>query len=55
MDLLDRLLGTHDAWTTRQLLGRCRELTDEQLDHEFEIGHRTVRATLLHMIRNVEG
>ncbi len=53
MDLLDRLLG-HDAWTTHQLLLQCRDLTDEQLDREFDIGHRTVRATLLHVIRNVE-
>jgi uncharacterized damage-inducible protein DinB len=53
MDLLDRLLG-HDAWTTRRLLLRCRELTDEQLDREFDIGHRTVRATLAHIVRNVE-
>jgi uncharacterized damage-inducible protein DinB len=53
MDLLDRLLG-HDAWTTRRLLLCCRDLTDEQLDQEFDIGHRTVRATLLHIIRNME-
>ena len=53
MDLLDRLLG-HDAWTTRQLLGRCRDLSDEQLDREFDMGHRTVRATLAHIVRNVE-
>ena len=53
MDLLDRLLG-HDAWTTRQLLDRCEGLTEAQLDQEFDIGHRTVRATLLHIIRNVE-
>jgi uncharacterized damage-inducible protein DinB len=53
MDLLDRLLG-HDAWTTRELLRLCHGLTDEQLDREFDIGHRTVRATLLHIIRNVE-
>jgi uncharacterized damage-inducible protein DinB len=53
MDILDRLLG-HDAWTTRQLLLRCRSLTDEQLDREFDIAHRSVRATLLHMIRNME-
>ena len=53
MDLLDRLLD-HDAWTTRQLLLRCRDLTDEQLDRAFDIGPRTVRATLLHIIRNVE-
>jgi uncharacterized damage-inducible protein DinB len=53
MDLLDRVLG-HDAWTTRLLLSRCRELSDEQLDREFDIGHRTVRATLLHILRNME-
>lgn len=53
MDLLDRLLG-HDAWTTRQLLLLCRSLSDEQLDREFDIGHRTVRATFIHIIRNVE-
>ncbi|HET6879273.1 MAG TPA: GNAT family N-acetyltransferase [Pirellulales bacterium] len=53
MDLLDRLLG-HDAWTTQQLLQRCRDLSDEQLDREFDIAHRSVRATLTHVIRNVE-
>ena len=53
MDLLDRFLE-HDAWTTRQLLLCCRGLSDEQLDREFDIGQRTVRATLLHIIRNVE-
>ncbi len=53
MDLLDRLLG-HDAWTTRQLLLRCQDLTDAQLDRQFGIGHGTARATLLHVIRNAE-
>lgn len=53
MDLLDRLLG-HDAWTTRELLARCLGLPDEQLDCQFDIGHRTVRATLAHIIRNVQ-
>jgi uncharacterized damage-inducible protein DinB len=53
MDLLDRLLG-HDAWTTRQLLLGCRELSDGQLDQEFDIAHRTVRATLIHIIGNME-
>jgi uncharacterized damage-inducible protein DinB len=52
MDLLDRLLG-HDAWTTRELLLRCRALTDAQLDREFDIGPRTVRATLRHIVLNV--
>ena len=53
MNLLDRLLG-HDAWTTRQLLLLCRVLTDEQLDCEFDIAHRTVRATFVHIIYNLE-
>lgn len=53
MDLLDRLLG-HDAWTTRALLALCADLTDEQLDLEFDIGLRTLRATLAHVVRNEE-
>lgn len=53
MDLLDRLLQ-HDAWTTRQLLVLCNELSDAQLDREFDIGHRTVRKTLWHIIDNLE-
>ena len=53
MDLLDRLLG-HDAWTTRQLLRRAESLTDEQLDRAFDIGRGSVRATLAHIIRNME-
>ena len=53
MDLLDRLLG-HDAWTTRRLLDHCLALNDEQLDRKFDIGPGTVRATLAHIIRNVE-
>ena len=53
MDFLDRLLE-HDAWTTGRLLDRCRALTDDQLDRPFDIGHRTVRATLQHIIFNME-
>jgi uncharacterized damage-inducible protein DinB len=53
MDLLDRLLG-HDAWTTRQLLVIAQGLTDAELDRDFDIGHRTLRATFRHIIRNVE-
>jgi hypothetical protein len=36
MDLLDRLFE-HDRWTTAQLLDLCRPLTDEQLDHPFDV------------------
>ena len=53
MDLLDRFLG-HDAWTTRQLLDICLTLSDDQLDREFDIGHRTLRRTLDHVIHNME-
>lgn len=52
MDILDRLLG-HDAWTTRQILVRCRELDAAQLHQPFDVGHGTVYETLLHMIGNV--
>jgi uncharacterized damage-inducible protein DinB len=52
MDILDRLLG-HDAWTTRQLLLRCRELDATQLQQPFDVGHGTVDETLRHMIGNV--
>ena len=48
MDLLDRILG-HDRWATSIFLDMCRDLPDAQLDQEFDIGHRTLRATLDHM------
>lgn len=53
MDMLDRLID-HDAWTTRQLLARCAELTAKQLDQPLPFEHATVRATLGHMIGNME-
>ena len=53
MDLLDRLLG-HDVWTTRQLATRCEELSDAELDRVFDIGHRSIRATLRHIVVNME-
>ena len=53
LDLLDRLLE-HDAWTTRRVLESAKTLTDEQLDQDFDIGHRTVRETVKHMIGNIE-
>jgi uncharacterized damage-inducible protein DinB len=54
MELLDRLLG-HDHWTTARVLELGRELSDDQLDQSFDIGHRTLRATFEHMIVSVEG
>lgn len=53
MDILDRLLK-HDAWTTRQLLQRCKELLHEQLHQRFDVGHETVYATIEHLIGNME-
>lgn len=52
-DLLDRLLD-HDAWTTGQVLDRAAALSPAQLDQDFDMGHRTFRATALHMLRNIE-
>jgi uncharacterized damage-inducible protein DinB len=53
MDLLDRLLE-HDQWATAQLIELSRGLTDAQLDQPFDIGHRTVRASIEHIICYVE-
>jgi uncharacterized damage-inducible protein DinB len=53
MDVLDRLLE-HDDWGTAQLLDMSQGLTDARLDQSFDIGHRTLRATLEHIIYYVE-
>jgi uncharacterized damage-inducible protein DinB len=53
MDLLDRFLG-HDVDTTREMLRRCRDLSDEHLDRRFAIGHGSLRATFHHTIWNIE-
>lgn len=53
MTILDRLLG-HDAWTTRQLLLRCRELSDEQFNRNFEIGDRSLAGTFEHIVSCME-
>ena len=53
MDLLDRLLQ-HDHWATATLLDVSRGLTDGQLDQQFDVGHRTLRATFAHVIFNYE-
>jgi len=53
MTIAERLLR-HDAWTTRSLLLLCRDLTDAELDREFDIGHRSLRRTFRHMVANME-
>jgi uncharacterized damage-inducible protein DinB len=53
MDIIDRLLG-HDIWTTRQLLLACQSLPEAALDQDFDIDHRSLRKTFVHMIANLE-
>ena len=53
MTIIDRLLG-HDVWTTRQLLLRCRELSDEQLSRNFDIGDRSLLGTFEHLVACME-
>ena len=53
MDLIDRMLG-HDRWTTERVLTMCQGLSDDQLDQEFDIGHRTIRTTFDHMLGAME-
>ncbi len=53
MDVYNRLLD-FDAWAMHDLLRASSELSDEQLEREFDIGHRTVRETFVHLIWNLE-
>jgi uncharacterized damage-inducible protein DinB len=53
MDLLDNLVK-YDRWATTTLFDVCRNLTDAQLDQEFDVGHRTIRATFAHAIASIE-
>lgn len=52
MTVLDRLLA-HDAWTTRQLLLRCRELTDDQWNRAL-LGGRSLHSTFEHLVECME-
>lgn len=53
MTVLERLLG-HDAWTTRQLLLRCTELSEEQMSRSFDFSGKDLRETLHHLIAVME-
>jgi uncharacterized damage-inducible protein DinB len=53
VDILDRMLE-HDRWATDQLLAASAGLPDAQLDQPFDIGHHTLRATLEHLVFNIE-
>jgi len=53
MTITERLLR-HDAWTTRTLLELSINLPDSSLDHEFDLGHRSLRRTFVHIVTNME-
>ena len=53
MDLQYILLG-HDHTTTSTVLALASDLSDAELDREFDIGLRTLRRTLVHIISNIE-
>jgi uncharacterized damage-inducible protein DinB len=52
LDTIDRLLE-HDRWATTHLLNLCNDLSDDELDREFDIGLRSIRATFDHYIFNI--
>lgn len=47
--MIDRMLG-HDAWATRLLLERCRDLTPAQYTRKFPMGPGTVHDAMLHVV-----
>ena len=53
MDILDRRLK-QDAWAASQLLLRGRDLTEDQLNQQFDLGPGTLRARPAHMVENME-
>src|SRR5690606_26301542 len=54
MELIERLLG-HGRWFTERFLEAALPLSDEQLDREFDIGHRTYRKTAVHLVNMIDG
>lgn len=53
MDTFDRYLG-YEAWTLRHLIVRCGEISPEQLQEKFDIGHGSLHETIQHIILNLE-
>lgn len=54
MDILHRLLD-HDRWATVQVLAKVATVDPADLDREFDIGHRTLRETIDHILSAREG
>jgi len=40
----------HNDWATTQLLDACNNLSDDQLDHPFDMGVGTLRKTITHTL-----
>ena len=51
--LFDRLLGL-DRFTTERVLALCRDLPDADLDRDFDIGNRTIRRAVDHLLAAME-
>jgi len=49
------ILLDHQLWSTRNLLDACAQLTDEQLDREFDMGVGSLRKTLTHILGALRG
>lgn len=45
-----QVLLDFEDWATHRLFDACADLSDEQLDREFEMGLGTIRKTLMHDI-----
>lgn len=53
MDLMERLLG-HGRWFNDKFLEAALPLSDDLLDREFDIGHRTFRKTAVELVNVIE-
>lgn len=53
MDILDRFIN-FDDWANRRVLQICDDLSTDQLNYKFDIGHETIINTLSHMTWNIE-
>lgn len=48
-----KILLHFDRWATERLFAVCRQLSDAQLDQEFEIGLKSLRRTFSHLVANM--
>jgi uncharacterized damage-inducible protein DinB len=53
MNILDTYLD-YETWMLRYFIGRCRDITHEQMHQTFDIGQGSVYDTIGHIIRNLE-